>query len=241
MKRKIILASFLVLLAIFAFKKSPEKENQSILSYEVDLKNQNLKFYWKNGKGEQIRSFESLKKHVNSNNEELVFAANGGMYMEDRRPLGLYIEKGKKLSKLNNRKNAKGNFYLQPNGVFYIKKDSTSGVSETIKFDTTNVLYATQSGPMLLIKGEFHPAFNKGSANLNIRNGVGILPNGNILFAMSKQRINFYDFAKYFKSKGCKNALYLDGFVSKTYLPEKDWVSGDGNFGIIIAETITKK
>ena len=53
---------------------------------------------------------------------------------------------------------------------------------------------------------------------------------------MSKQRINFYDFVKYFKSKSCKNELYLDGFVSKTYLPQKNWVSGDGDFEVIIAE-----
>jgi uncharacterized protein YigE (DUF2233 family) len=76
----------------------------------------------------------------------------------------------------------------------------------------------------------------KASKNTHIRNGVGILPSGNILFAMSKERINFYNFASFFKSKGCKNALYLDGFVSRTYLPEKGWEQEDGAFGIIIAE-----
>jgi len=39
---------------------------------------------------------------------------------------------------------------------------------------------------------------------------------------MSKEEINFYDFAKYFQNLGCKNALYLDGFVSRTYLLEKN-------------------
>jgi uncharacterized protein YigE (DUF2233 family) len=241
LKKTFIIILTLSLIAIFAFKPSPEKENQTILSYEVDLKTQNLKLYWKNEKGEQFRSFKSLKKWVESNNQELVFAANGGMYMEDRRPLGLYIENGEQKFKLNTRKNAKGNFYLQPNGVFYLTKDSTAKVCMTDDFDSTNVLHATQSGPMLLINGAYHPAFNQGSKNLNIRNGVGIMPNGKILFAMSKKRINFYDFATYFKSKGCKNALYLDGYVSKTYLPQKNWESGDGNFGVIIAEIKTKK
>jgi uncharacterized protein YigE (DUF2233 family) len=74
----------------------------------------------------------------------------------------------------------------------------------------------------------------KGSTNLNIRNGVGILPNNNIVFAMSKKEINFYDFAAYFQKLGCKNALYLDGFVSRTYLPEKHWLQEDGNFGVMI-------
>jgi uncharacterized protein YigE (DUF2233 family) len=55
-----------------------------------------------------------------------------------------------------------------------------------------------------------------------------------LVFAMSKKEINFYDFAKYFKDLGCKNALYLDGFVSRTYLPEKNWKQEDGDFGVII-------
>ena len=57
---------------------------------------------------------------------------------------------------------------------------------------------------------------------------------------MSKEKINFYDFAHYFKSLGCKNALYLDGFVSKTYLPEKGAMDLGGNFGVIIGETKKK-
>jgi uncharacterized protein YigE (DUF2233 family) len=87
---------------------------------------------------------------------------------------------------------------------------------------------------MLVIDGAIHPAFVAGSANLNIRNGVGVLPNNELVFAMSKKEINFYDFAQYFKDLGCKNALYLDGFVSRTYLPEKNWKQEDGDFGVII-------
>ncbi|MEN8929063.1 MAG: phosphodiester glycosidase family protein [Flavobacteriales bacterium] len=237
MKRKIIFISILALITLFAFKQSPDEENSNILSYEVDLKTQDLKLYWKDEKGKQFRSFESLKSWLLNKNKELVFAANGGMYMKNRSPLGLYIENREQITKLNTRKNAKGNFYLKPNGVFYLKDDNTGGVCVTDKFDSTRVNYATQSGPMLLIDGEYHPAFNEGSSNLNLRNGVGVLPNGKVLFAMSKTRINFYDFATYFKTKGCKNALYLDGYVSRTYLPEKNWKKGDGNFGVIIGVT----
>ena len=93
---------------------------------------------------------------------------------------------------------------------------------------------------MLVIDSVMHSKFMKGSKNLNIRNGVGILPDGKVLFAMSKKKINFYDFASYFMSLGCKNALYLDGAVSKTYLPEKNWVTKGGNFGVIISETVAQ-
>ncbi|MCE3260121.1 MAG: hypothetical protein K0S12_1762, partial [Bacteroidetes bacterium] len=109
---------------------------------------------------------------------------------------------------------------------------------ETGDFKTSSAVdYATQSGPMLVINGKLHPDFREGSKNLNIRNGVGILPDGKILFAISKVPVNFFDFAMYFKKKGCKNALYLDGFVSRAYLPEKDWQQTDGDFGVIIAVT----
>ena len=89
---------------------------------------------------------------------------------------------------------------------------------------------------MLLIDGHIHPKLTKGSSNLHIRNGVGVLPDGKLIFAMSKEKINFYDFATFFKNNGCQNALYLDGFVSRTYLPSKNWEQMDGNFGVIIAE-----
>lgn len=77
------------------------------------------------------------------------------------------------------------------------------------------------------------------SANVNIRNGVGILPDGNVLFAMSKTEVNFYDFARFFKDKGCTNALYLDGFVSRAYAPSENWQQIDGNFGVMIG--VSKK
>ena len=91
---------------------------------------------------------------------------------------------------------------------------------------------------MLVLDGQIHPAFKEGSKNLNIRNGVGILPNNKVVFAMSKSEINFYDFAKFFQNLGCKNALYLDGFVSRCYFPEKNWTQTDGNFGVIIGVTV---
>ena len=140
-----------------------------------------------------------------------------------------------------NTDSGKGNFYIQPNGVFYITNgthDHKAAICRTMEFPYSDgVKFATQSGPMLVIDSSINKAFAKGSENLNIRNGVGILPDGQILFAMSKVKINFYDFAAYFQKMGCKNALYLDGFVSRMYLPEKNWIQTDGNFGVIIAVT----
>ncbi|MCH8331030.1 MAG: phosphodiester glycosidase family protein [Bacteroidetes bacterium] len=209
-----------------------------VLFHIVDLTKQELSFYWKDDNNKVYKDFKKLKTSLEMKGKKLRFAMNGGMYKKDFSPQGLYIENGKQLSPLDTTVGGHGNFYLKPNGVFYITDDNKAVVRETGKLDElTNIHFATQSGPMLLIDGQIHTVFTKGSKNLNIRNGVGILPNGTILFAMSVEMVNFFDFATYFKKKGCTNALYLDGFVSKTYLPEKGFNRLNGNFGVIIAET----
>ncbi|MGB1296018.1 MAG: phosphodiester glycosidase family protein [Flavobacteriales bacterium] len=240
-KDKIITFVILTLsvVGILSFTLNQSNNNRHILSHIVDLKNQTLKFYWKNEKGENFNNFGGLKNWLKSKKEQLTFATNGGMYNRDQSPQGLYIEHGETLAKIDTVENGYGNFYMQPNGIFYITNNNKGVVCKTKDFKNINVKYATQSGPLLLIDGRIHSKFMEGSKNLNIRNGVGILPNGNLLFAMSKEKINFYDFATYFKSQGCKNALYLDGFVSKTYLPDKNWKSIDGKFGVMIGETKT--
>jgi uncharacterized protein YigE (DUF2233 family) len=229
----LVLVSFITLGVLSLTKK----EDSRILFHTVDINTQNLKFYWKDGNDELYKSFQNLKNALESKQKKLVFAMNAGMYKKDFSPQGLYVENGIALSKIDTIKQAYGNFYLQPNGIFYITNDNRIVICKTEDYKPKDVKFATQSGPLLLINGKIHTKFNKGSKNLNIRNGVGILPNNQLLFAMSKQEINFYDFATYFKSKGCKNALYLDGFVSKTYLPEKGWNDLGGQFGVIIGET----
>ncbi|MDW3192332.1 MAG: phosphodiester glycosidase family protein [Cytophagales bacterium] len=196
-----------------------------------------MKFYWKDDKGKRFGSIQNLKGHLNSNNKELVFATNGGMYASDGSPQGLYIEKRKLIKKLDAKTDGYGNFYLQPNGVFFLSKNREAYIKPTNQIKIKNILYATQSGPMLLIDGMYNKHLKKGSKNLHIRNGVGILPNGNVIFVISIEKTNFYDLATLFYQKGCKNALYLDGFVSRTYLPGKNWEQLDGSFGVIIAES----
>ncbi|MDU1890543.1 MAG: phosphodiester glycosidase family protein [Dysgonomonas sp.] len=209
----------------------------NIISYIVDPKVQNIDFYWKDDKGDVIGSLENLKLYVESQDKKLLFAANGGMYNKEGFPQGLFIQQYQTLTPLDTT-SGQGNFYLKPNGVFYICSDDSPVICRTEDFlNDGQVKFATQSGPMLVIDGELHSGFKKGSPNLHIRNGVGILPDNSIIFAMSKSKVNFYDFASYFKSLGCKNALYLDGYVSRTYLPEKNWIQMDGNFSVIIGVT----
>lgn len=204
-------------------------------------KEKNLEMYWQDDEGNTFQSIKKLRTYLENQGREVIFAMNGGMYMKDRRPLGLYVEDGVQKRKLDTRVGPSGNFHLVPNGVFYIAKNGSYHVQQTDSIkDIDSMSFATQSGPMLLINGKKHPAFNEGSKNLNIRNGVGILPDGSVHFAISEEPINFWDFASYFEKLGCRNALYLDGFVSKIYLPEAEITNQDGRFGVIIAETVNK-
>ena len=235
--KRLILLSFLLVENFYSICQCPV--NDSLLTYCVDLKKQTIKLYWKDEKGQSLKNFENLKVWLNKRNQRLLFAMNAGMYKTDNSPLGLFIDSGKTISSLNTA-SASGNFYLKPNGVFYITKNNQAVVCVTEKLiATSNIKYATQSGPMLVIDGKMHAEFKQGSANVNIRNGVGILPNGVALFVMSKKPINLYDFATFFLKSGCKNALYLDGFVSRAYLPSQNWQQLDGNFGVMIAEIKT--
>ena len=231
---------FLKLLFLLLLNYPSFSQDSRFTSYEIDPINQELKFYWKDSLNHNYSNFEKLITSLAKENKKLIFAMNGGMYLKDQSPQGLYIENGIVKSKIDEKDKGYGNFYLQPNGIFFITKDDKAFVCVTEKFsENSTIKYATQSGPMLVIDGKLHPKFNLGSPNVHKRNGVGILPNGNILFAISKEKVNFYDFATYFKHKGCKNALYLDGFVSRMYLPLKDWKQLDGKFGVIIGVTKT--
>ncbi len=212
-------------------------EKNIIISRQVDPKLNKLRFYWKSKSGNIYKRIGDLKDSLLVANDSLVFAMNGGMYLKDHSPQGLYIENGRQLAPLDTTTSGYGNFYMQPNGVFCLKADGTAEVKKRQPRSYYNdMLYATQSGPMLVIDGELHPKFIKQSTSLFVRNGVGILPNGNVLFAISKKKINFYNFATFFKENGCENALYLDGFVSKMYLPANQWNDEGGDFGVIIGE-----
>jgi uncharacterized protein YigE (DUF2233 family) len=236
---KIVLLPIILIVcsAFFVFAKQTDTDDAFFISYTVNPKKQTLKLYWKNEKQENFKSIQNLKLWLSKKQKNLVFAMNAGMYKADNSPQGLFIQEKITKNTLDTT-TASGNFYLKPNGVFYLTTANEPVICETQQFNMNpKINYATQSGPMLVIDGAIHPAFKENSTNLNIRNGVGILPNNSILFVMSKKEINFYNFAKYFKDKGCKNALYLDGFVSQTYLPEKKWVQTGGNFGVIFGVT----
>lgn len=213
---------------------APRGRHAGFVSYQADPRRQQLALYWRDEHGQPLRSLGRLQSWLRGRGQTLVFATNGGMYRAGNVPVGLFIQDGRTMTPLDTAAGA-GNFYLQPNGVFYLTADGQAGICRTRDFRPgPRIRYATQSGPMLVVDGRLHPAFRAGSKNLNVRNGVGLLPDGQLLFAMSKAPVSFYDFACYFQQLGCRQALYLDGYVSRTYLPGQGWRQTDGDFGVMI-------
>jgi len=232
---KILLVS-LIAVCLNCSEKSSD-DDETFATFTVNSNETHIEFFLKDDEANYLKSIENLKTYVEKNGKHVRFAMNGGMYQEDNKPLGLYIHNQKTITPLNTRE-AKGNFYLKPNGIFYITTDRRVFISRTENFTNDGqIQFATQSGPMLLIDGEINSQFTQDSDNVHIRNGVCVLEDNRVIFAISKKRVNFYEFAEHFKNLNCKNALYLDGFVSRMYLPEQKIEPLDGNFGVIIGIT----
>lgn len=233
-KALLLTVFFASLTLILGFSKIKQVEDDRIISYSVDCKKQNVLMYLDDGQGKNFGSIGNLQAWLEKSGRKLLFAMNGGMYGPDHTPKGLFIENKLVRSPLDT-SSGNGNFYIKPNGVFYLTNSGVPAICDTKNFQNNDqIKYATQSGPMLVIDGAIPTTFKQGSTNLNIRNGVGLMPDNKVVFAISKVPVNFYDFANYFKSLGCKDALYLDGFVSRAYIPEKNWIQTDGDFGVII-------
>ena len=165
--------------------------------------------------------FSVLDEALRDMGEELVFATNGGMYHDDRSPVGHYIEDGTEQMRVI-ASDGPGNFGLLPNGVFCIGK-GWAQIYETGHYLSVNPAcrYATQSGPMLVINGELHPDFLPDSTSRYIRNGVGASADGSrVVFAISNNTVTFHDFGTFFRDAlNLPNALFLDGNVSRLYAP----------------------
>jgi uncharacterized protein YigE (DUF2233 family) len=206
----------------------------------VDPRKSRIRIHDLDARGKPYSTFQALASRLRADQVFMRIAMNGGMYQQDFSPVGLYVENGVEKQALNTNAGW-GNFHLLPNGVFYLLPGS-AGVMEAKAFASSGIkpLYATQSGPMLVIDGKIHPRFDPQSTSLKKRNGVGIAPDGTVILAISEGNVRFYNFATLFRDAlGCRNALFLDGTISALYVPE--WHRSDHAYplGPIISVEIT--
>lgn len=189
---------------------------------DVDLAHERLESHWLDADARPLASIEHLREWAAAQGRELLFATNAGIYDRMFRPLGLYIEDGDTQRPLNITPGAAraGNFSIQPNGVFYVDKRERAGVVTTVAWHAQKIdaRLATQSGPMLVIDGAINPAFVEESDSLKWRSGVCAKGAQQVVFAVSEAPVTFHAFARLFRDQlGCRNALYLDGTLSRIY------------------------
>ncbi|WP_169712057.1 phosphodiester glycosidase family protein [Erythrobacter donghaensis] len=169
---------------------------------------------------------------------DIAFAVNGGMYGDDLRPIGYFVQNGERLSELN-RANGDGNFYMKPNGVFFGTGSKWRVLGSNTFFDTVGDRpeFGTQSGPLMLIDGKMHPEIQDNGPSKAIRNGVGVDASGKAHFVISDAPISFGQLARYFRDElKVSNALYLDGQVSSLWDPATGRMD-KGRVGPIIVVT----
>lgn len=217
--------------------------NQTYHAIVVNPATEKIQMHWLNPNKLPYKNLQAVKQQLETEGNTVLMLTNGGMYQQGNKPQGLFIGNGTQQYALDTATNKPGNFYLQPNGVFFINNTGAQIVTTAnyISSKPAQVSYATQSGPMLVVNGQINTKFTPQSKNLNLRSGVGIMPNGYMVFIISQSnQTNFYDFAAIFKDRfGCNNALYLDGAISKMYLKNSRPTDLGGDYGVIIS--VTKK
>lgn len=207
-------------------------EGVNYLVCEVDLDRYELVLRRADAAGKPYRNLAGLAAA-----EPFMLAMNAGMYHDDFTPVGLYVEEGNERAPLN-LSDAPGNFFMKPNGVFYVDREGNAGVLESTAYAAAGIepALATQSGPMLVIDGDIHPRFEQNGTSRHIRNGVGADGGKRAVFAISRGPVSLGSFARLFRDElGMRNALFFDGAISALHDGRKYLVGGKYPAGPMLA------
>lgn len=195
---------------------------------------------WNDETDQPYRTFDRVQAAFAKQGKSVKFITNAGIFEPGGIPSGLHIESGKTLRPLN-LADAPGNFFLKPNGVCALihGKPFIGTCPAWQKLANGKETWGIQSGPLLLISGQRHPAFTENSQSKLLRNGVGVDDKGRLVFAITDkgEMVNLWDFAGLFLKLGCKNALFLDGDISQMSVNPDKLVSSN-RFGamFVVAE-----
>jgi uncharacterized protein YigE (DUF2233 family) len=80
-----------------------------------------------------LGSLAALQRSLGEDAARAAFAMNAGMYDPAQQPVGLYVSQGQMEHPLN-REEGDGNFFLKPNGVFWVDPEGRPHVDETEAF-----------------------------------------------------------------------------------------------------------
>ncbi|MEO8353524.1 MAG: phosphodiester glycosidase family protein [Chthoniobacteraceae bacterium] len=195
--------------------------------------------FWLDPAGKRFGQLSQLQRFLTSKSLEVKMLVNGGIFEPGGIPSGLLIADGKVAHPIN-LADGRGNFFLKPNGIVYVD-ESGSHISSTAAYvaASPSPRVAIQSGPLLLAKGQIHQTFRPASSSRLHRNGVGVLPGGKLLFAITEfgqpHYPNLYEFAEFFRQHGCRDALFLDGDLSQMETAPINKLAPGNFFGSLIA------
>lgn len=189
--------------------------------------------------GPDKQPYGSLAAYAaNADPATVAFAINGGMYGDDLKPIGYFVQNGERLKELN-RENGEGNFYMKPNGVFFGTGGRWQVLGSNTFFNTIGDRpeFGTQSGPLMVVDGKLHPDIQDNGPSRAVRHGVGVDAGGRSHFVISGAPVSFGQLARYFRDEvQVANALYLDGQVSSLWDPARGRMD-TGRVGPIIVVT----
>ncbi|MFL5537784.1 MAG: phosphodiester glycosidase family protein [Longimicrobiaceae bacterium] len=208
----------------------------------VDLTQAEVRLFWKDDAGRPFVSLAALDRWLGARGERLLAATNAGIFYRTREPAGLHVERGAPpLRPLNTSPDpppgeGRGNFFAQPNGVFYISRSGTAHVVETSEAARLLPMMreATQSGPLLLHHGAPHPL--RGDTTVS-RNAVAVCSDREIALVFAPRGASIRELALFIRDElHCPDALYLDGSISGLRVPSAR-VRSDGEYVGILAVT----
>jgi uncharacterized protein YigE (DUF2233 family) len=205
----------------------------------LDLRHVEIALLGQDPEHPELRTFAAVEAWLAPQGKALLVATNAGMFERDHTPVGLHVERGVEHNPILLGEGS-GNFFLLPNGVFYIDEQGAHVVDSTRYVALAeSVVLATQSGPLLLQDGVVHPAFQEQSPNQLPRSGVGVDEAGIVWLAIAFDGVRFHDMATLFRDElGCRDALFLDGIVSTMWAPglEREG-QGSGRYSGVLTVT----
>ena len=212
--------NILVLLLLWSLGLKVHGAEKKFTVVTVDPQREQLALFLNDEDNQPFKDFARLSAWLEGRGKKLALAVNAVMYHANFAPVGLLVQQGRQAAPLNLDDGA-GNFFMKPNGVFLLGA-SGPRVIESSEYPSVRgkVRLATQSGPLLLRHGVMHPAFQANSRSRHIRNGVGVVGK-KVLLVISDEPVTFYELAAFFRDKlKCRDALYLDGAISRLYSRE---------------------
>lgn len=216
--------------------QSVEFERQRLTDCVADPASHSIAMALAGTDGAPFRSLKAYRENLGDGAANVAFAMNGGMFGDDGKPVGYYVEDGERLRELN-RNDGPGNFHMKPNGVFFGSDGKWQVLSADAFFSSVSERpqFGTQSGPMLLIDGALHPEIAEDGPSKAIRNAVGIDSDGKAHFVISEAPVSFGLVARYFRDRvKAQNALYLDGAVSVLWDPAGGRLDSSASLGPLI-------